>query len=137
MMTGVGMLLGTAAYMSPEQARGRAVDNRTDIWAFGCVLYEMLTGQRVFGGDDLTDTIAAVVRLEPDWGKLPSHTPSSIRRLLRRCLQKDVHDRLPDIGVACLEVKDAQTEPEIAVDVAIVRKGERFLWLAAASSSVP
>src|SRR5437660_1205100 len=75
MMTGVGMLLGTAAYMSPEQAKGRPADKRSDIWAFGCVLYEMLTGKRAFGGDDVSDTIAAVLRAEPDWSALPAATP--------------------------------------------------------------
>ena len=88
-MTAAGIILGTAAYMSPEQARGKVVDKRTDIWAFGCVLYEMLTGLRPFGGDDVTDTIAAVVRAEPDWSKLRADTPTAIRRLLRRCLEKD------------------------------------------------
>ena len=92
-MTQVGLILGTAAYMSPEQARGRVVDRRADIWAFGCVLYEMLTGAKTFGGDDVTDTIAAVVRAEPEWSKLPAATPQSIRRLLRRCLAKDVRAR--------------------------------------------
>ncbi len=75
MMTGVGMILGTAAYMAPEQARGKAVDKRADIWAFGCVLFEMLTGTRAFGGEDVTDTIAAVVRAEPAWSALPANTP--------------------------------------------------------------
>lgn len=89
LMTHAGMLLGTAAYMAPEQARAQPVDKRTDIWALGCVLYEMVTGRRAFGGDNITDTIAAVVRGEPDWAVLPADTPASIRRLLRRCLEKD------------------------------------------------
>ena len=76
-MTGVGVLLGTAAYMSPEQARGKAVDKRSDIWAFGCVLYEMLTGKRAFAGDDVSDTLAAVLRAEPDWNLLPANTHAS------------------------------------------------------------
>jgi Tol biopolymer transport system component len=101
------LILGTAAYMSPEQARGRVVDRRADVWAFGCVLYEMLTGAKVFGGDDVTDTIAAVVRAEPDWSKLPAATPQSIRRLLRRCLAKDVRTRLADMGSARLDIADA------------------------------
>ena len=105
-MTQVGLILGTAAYMSPEQARGRAVDRRADIWAFGCVLYEMLTGAKTFGGDDVTDTIAAVVRAEPEWSKLPAATPQSIRRLLRRCLAKDVRARLADMGSARLDIAD-------------------------------
>src|SRR5207249_6451907 len=100
MMTGVGMLLGTAAYMAPEQAKGRAADRRSDIWAFACVLFEMLTGRRAFEGEDVTDTIAAVVRGEPDWNALPSDTPEQIRLLLKRCLEKDRRARVSDIGVA-------------------------------------
>jgi eukaryotic-like serine/threonine-protein kinase len=76
MMTGAGMILGTAAYMSPEQAKGKPLDKRTDIWSFGCVLFEMLTGRRAFGGEDVTDTLAAIVRAEPDWTALPGNTPS-------------------------------------------------------------
>jgi Tol biopolymer transport system component len=106
-MTAAGIILGTAAYMSPEQARGRAVDKRADIWAFGCLLYEMLAGIRPFGGDDVTDTIAAVVRADPDWSKLPPDTPAAIRRLLRRCLEKDRTRRLPDAADARLEIDDA------------------------------
>jgi hypothetical protein len=106
-MTAAGIILGTAAYMSPEQARGKVVDKRADIWAFGCVLYEMLTGRRAFGGDDVTETIAAVVRAEPDWSQLPADTPGAIRRLLRRCLEKDRMRRLPDAAVARLEIDDA------------------------------
>ena len=82
------MILGTAAYMSPEQARGQPVDKRTDIWAFGCVLYEMLTGRRAFAGDDAHDTLAAVLEREPDWAALPASTPPAIRRLLRWCLRR-------------------------------------------------
>ena len=106
-MTAAGIILGTAAYMSPEQARGKVVDKRTDIWAFGCVLYEMLTGLRPFGGDDVTDTIAAVVRADPDWSKLRADTPTAIRRLLRRCLEKDRLRRLPDAADARLEIDEA------------------------------
>jgi len=84
-----GVILGTAAYMSPEQARGRAVDKRTDIWAFGCVLYELLTGKQAFHGEDVTDILAAVVRAEPDWTALPANISPSIRVLLQRCLRKD------------------------------------------------
>src|SRR5688500_12976994 len=83
MMTGIGVLLGTAAYMSPEQAKSRPADQRSDIWAFGCVLYEMLTGKRAFGGEDVSDTLAAVLRGEPDWSMLPATTPIPIHRLLR------------------------------------------------------
>jgi serine/threonine protein kinase len=99
-MTQAGMILGTAAYMSPEQARGRVVDKRSDVWAFGCVLYEMLTGTRAFGGEDVTDTIAAVVRGEPDWTKLPTDTPPQLRLLLKRCFEKDRKARIADISVA-------------------------------------
>ena len=88
-----GVILGTAAYMSPEQAKGKAVDKRTDIWAFGCVLYELLTGKQTFHGEDVTDILAAVVRAEPDWQALPAATPVKVRDLLRRCLQKDKRQR--------------------------------------------
>jgi hypothetical protein len=104
-----GIVLGTAAYMSPEQARGKPVDRRTDIWAFGCVLYEMLTGNAAFGGETVTDIAAAVLKNEPDWSALPAGTPSPVRALLRRCLQKDVKARLPHIGVARLEIDEAHT----------------------------
>jgi len=100
MMTGSGVILGTAAYMSPEQAKGRLADRRSDVWAFGCVLYEMLTGQRAFSGKDATDVIAAIVRAEPDWTALPANAPAPIRRLLRRCLEKDRQRRLADAADA-------------------------------------
>jgi eukaryotic-like serine/threonine-protein kinase len=102
-----GIILGTAAYMSPEQAKGKPVDKRTDIWAFGCVLFEMLTAQAAFPGDNITEILAAVVRGEPDWSALPANTPTSVRRLLRRCLAKDAKERLSDIGVGRLEIRDA------------------------------
>ena len=104
-MTQQGIILGTAAYMSPEQARGRVVDKRADIWAFGCVLYELLTGTRPFDGDNVTDVVAAVVTRDPDWSLLPAETPRSIRRLLVRCLQKDSRQRLHDIADARLELE--------------------------------
>ncbi len=110
-MTRAGMILGTAAYMPPEQARGETVDKRADIWAFGCLLYEMLTGKKTFSGGSLTDVLAAVIGAEPDWSALPASTPSSIRRLLKRCLEKDRKRRLPDIGVAKLEIDDANAAP--------------------------
>ena len=110
MMTGVGMLLGTAAYMSPEQARGKAADKRSDIWAFGCVLYEMLTGKRAFEGDDVGDTLANVLKTEPDWTALPAGTAPSIRRLLRRCLAKDRARRLSDAVSARLEIDEASSQ---------------------------
>src|SRR6202011_3109236 len=89
-----GIILGTAAYMSPEQARGKSVDKRTDIWAFGCVLYEMLTGKRAFDGDDVAEVLARILERDPDFSALPSPTPPAIRRLLRRCLEKDRKRRL-------------------------------------------
>ena len=107
--TAMGVILGTAAYMAPEQARGKAVDRRADIWAFGCVLYEMLTGRRAFEGEAVTDTMAAILRAEPDWMALPPSTPRAIRRLLLRCLAKDRRDRLQAIGDARLEIKEALT----------------------------
>ena len=99
-MTGVGVLLGTAAYMSPEQAKGREADKRSDIWAFGCVLYEMLTGRRAFDGEDMTEVLGAVVRLEPNWEALSSDVPQPVRTLLHRCLVKDRRSRIGDIAVA-------------------------------------
>jgi serine/threonine-protein kinase len=110
MMTGVGVLLGTAAYMSPEQAKGRPADKRSDIWAFGCVLYEMLTGKGAFDGDDVADTLASVLRAEPEWPALPPNTPVTIRKLLRRCLVKDRKQRLSDAAVIRLEIADALEE---------------------------
>ncbi len=110
-----GTILGTAAYMSPEQAKGKPVDKRTDIWAFGCVLFEMLTGKMAFSGDNVTEILAAVVRGEPDWSALPPDTPASVRRLLHRCLTKEQKVRLSDIGVARLEFRDA-AESERSAD---------------------
>lgn len=105
--TGDGLILGTAAYMSPEQARGKAVDKRTDVWAFGCVLFDMLTGKAAFAGDTLSDVLAAVLTREPDWTLLPANAPPLIRRLLRRCLHKDEHRRLRDMGDVRLELEEA------------------------------
>jgi eukaryotic-like serine/threonine-protein kinase len=99
-MTGIGMILGTAAYMSPEQARGRAVDKRTDVWAFGAVLYEMLTGARAFNGEDTTEMIAAVIKTTPDWSALPADLPRQIATLIQRCLEKDYRKRIGDISTA-------------------------------------
>jgi serine/threonine-protein kinase len=104
--THTGVLLGTAKYMSPEQARGQPVDKRTDIWAFGCVLYEMLTGRAVFAGETAPDHIAAVLDREPDWSALPLGTPASVRRLLRRCLEKDPRRRLHDVADARIELDE-------------------------------
>ena len=108
-MTTPGMLLGTAAYMSPEQARGKAADKRSDIWAFGCVLYEMLTGRSAFPGETISDTIASVLQREPPWAALPAETPAEIHRLLRRCLEKNPKNRLHDIADARIEVDEARS----------------------------
>ncbi len=106
MATQAGIILGTAAYMSPEQAKGKSVDRRTDIWAFGCVLYEMLTGKMAFSGETVTDTLASILKSEPDWSQLPSATPAHVRVLLRRCLQKDPRQRLRDIGDARVSLEE-------------------------------
>src|SRR5262245_17971019 len=107
-----GVILGTAAYMSPEQAKGKRVDKRTDIWAFGCVLFEMLTRKRAFNGETTTDILAAVIRAEPDWDLLPSETPWKMRDLLKRCLRKDLNLRLRDIGDARIEIIESHGRSE-------------------------
>jgi len=106
-----GVILGTATYMSPEQARGESVDKRTDIWAFGCVLYEMLAGRRAFAGNSRTDTLAHVIEREPEWSALPEATPDVVRRLLEHCLRKDVRRRLRDIADARIEIDEAIGAP--------------------------
>ncbi|HLY60905.1 MAG TPA: protein kinase [Terriglobia bacterium] len=115
--TQAGMILGTAAYMSPEQAKGKKVDRRADIWAFGCVLFEMLAGKKTFEGETTSDVLAAVIRAEPEWNALPAETPQAIRRLLMRCLQKDPKQRLRDIGEARITIEEtlrgAEAEPPL------------------------
>jgi eukaryotic-like serine/threonine-protein kinase len=101
-----GMILGTAAYMSPEQAKGLRVDRRCDIWAFGCVLFEMLTGRKAFEGETISDVLAAVLTKEPDWNALPDTTPAGIQRLVRRCLVKEAKQRLRDIGDARIAIEE-------------------------------
>ena len=96
----MGVILGTAAYMSPEQAKGRAADKRSDIWAFGCVLFEMLTGRRPFEGQEVTDTLASVLKSDPEWHAMPAAVPSSVRALIEGCLKKDPNDRIADISTA-------------------------------------
>jgi serine/threonine-protein kinase len=108
-VSGVGVLLGTAAYMSPEQARGRSVDKRSDIWAFGCVLYEMLTGRRAFDGENVPDTLSRVLQREPDLAVLPPGTPPAVRRLVAACLEKDQTKRLPHIAVAAFQIDETLT----------------------------
>jgi serine/threonine-protein kinase len=109
--TMAGVILGTAAYMSPEQARGAVVDKRADIWSYGVVLMEMLTGRRTFVGETVSDTLAAVLRAELDWTALPPETSAAIRRLLRRCLERDRKKRLPDIAMARLEIDEGLAAP--------------------------
>src|SRR5207249_9964734 len=120
--TAHGVILGTAAYMSPEQARGKPVDRRTDIWALGCVIYEMLTGKQAFAGENVSDTIAVVLRGDPDWRALPAATPRRIRVLLERCLRKDSRQRLHDAADVRIEIDDAAGD---TVDNAISSKGRR------------
>src|SRR5262249_25635105 len=118
--TELGVIIGTAAYMAPEQAKGRAVDRRADIWAFGCVLFEMLTGTRPFGGDDITETLASVLKEAPAWTALPPTIPPALQRLLRRCLEKDPKRRLSAIGDARLELDEASTHAPEPVRPAVV-----------------
>jgi serine/threonine-protein kinase len=105
--TQLGMILGTAAYMAPEQAKGRAVDRRADVWAFGVVFFEMLAGRRAFEGDDVSEVLASVLKTEPDWSALPADLPAAARRLLRRCLEKDPKKRLRDVGEGMLQMEEA------------------------------
>jgi Tol biopolymer transport system component len=136
-MTEAGMILGTAAYMSPEQARGKTVDKRADVWAFGAVLFEMLTGKRAFPGEGITDTIISVVSKEPDWPKLPTATPAGLRRLLARCLKKDPKARLQAIGEARVLIEELLSgAPEEPATTALPRSAwSRALpWTLAAST---
>ena len=137
-MTVRGVILGTAAYMSPEQARGHAVDQRADIWAFGVVLYEMLTGKTAFPGATVTDTLARLIERDPDWSALPETTPPQVRTLLRRCLEKDPRKRAPHIGLARLDVDDALSGPAgpIAATAARVRRPAKLMVMIAAATSV-
>ncbi len=126
-MTQAGMILGTAAYMAPEQAKGRPADKRCDVWAFGCVLYEMLTGARVFAGEDVSDTLAFILTREPNWAALPANTPTGIRRLLRRCLERDRKRRVADISTAAFIIDEGEmTEPG---SVTPALHDRRPLWL--------
>ena len=151
--TRVGEILGTAAYMSPEQARGTPVDHRADIWAFGCVLFEMLTGEAAFGRNTLTDTLAAVIEREPEWDRLPANVPETAGVLLRRCIEKDVTQRLPHIGAARLELADSAHPRSVAGagqtaegrarrvalvggGAAVVLAGASLLWFATSESDL-
>jgi serine/threonine protein kinase len=133
--TRVGVILGTAAYMSPEQASGHPADRRADIWSFGAVLYEMLAGTRAFGGDSVPDTLATVLKLEPDWDALPIRTPASIRTLVRRCLTKDRKQRLQAIGEARIALEHPERD-EPATAPVIAPSASRLIWALAAASAV-
>jgi serine/threonine protein kinase len=138
--TRAGVILGTAAYMSPEQARGRVVDRRTDIWSFGCVLYECLTGKALFQGETVSDLIARILEREPDWSALPANTPPRVRELLRKCLRKDPKERLRDIGDARLELADAFAPVAGAVGSpaapVVPARASRLPWIIAAAAVV-
>ena len=138
--TQLGVILGTAAYMAPEQARGKDVDQRADIWAFGAVLFEMLTGRRAFDGAEVTDVLAAILKTDPDWSQLPADVPPSIRRLLRRCLEKHPGRRLSAIADARLELDERDPQPVPAAPLADAKPPARrrswlaLVWPAAAAS---
>ena len=132
--TAAGVILGTAAYMSPEQARGKTLDKRSDIFSFGCVLYECLTGQRAFPGETVSDTLAAILCAEPEWSALPANTPATVRKLLRRCVEKDAKRRLRDIGDARLDIDEAIASPDAEAATAVVprpRRAAPLLWILA------
>jgi serine/threonine-protein kinase len=136
--TAAGVILGTAAYMSPEQARGKKVDRRADIWAFGVVLWEMLTGRKLFDGDTVTDVLADVLRAEIDLEALAGETPGAVRRLLERCLERDPRRRLRDMGDAGLDLREAM-DGETAVqqiDGAVIQKAPAWMWGVTAAAVV-
>jgi hypothetical protein len=134
-VTGVGMLLGTAAYMAPEQAKGKTVDRRADIWAFGCVLYEMLTGRRAFGGEDVSDTLANVLKVEPDWTRLPVSVPARVHQVLRSCLQKDARQRIADARDVRLALEGAFDNAPSSAPVVISRRRE-YVWAGVALAAL-
>jgi len=133
--TQAGIILGTAAYMAPEQAKGKAVDKRADVWAFGVVLYEMLTGTQAFPGEDISDTLATLLKFDPDWQRLPADTPPAIRRLLKRCLMKDPKARLRECGSAIVEIDEAARGEEVPLAAALDRHRPSITqrWLLPAS----
>jgi serine/threonine-protein kinase len=137
MATMQGVLLGTAAYMSPEQAKAKTVDRRADIWAFGCVLYEMLTGKQAFTGETVTDTLASIIKEEPDWSLLPPATPMRARVLLQRCLQKDPKQRLRDIGDARISLEEVLSDvPEGTPSPAVGTPAKQWRWWLASGIAV-
>jgi len=133
-MTTAGMILGTAAYMSPEQAKGRSADKRSDIWAFGCVLYEMLTGKRAFDGEDVTETLASIIKETPDWNRLPSELSEPLRRLLRQCLEKDRRKRVADISTVRYVLEEPNANSAAVPPNAAPRISGR--WLAGAAGAI-
>jgi serine/threonine protein kinase len=136
-MTRPGLILGTAAYMSPEQAKGKAVDKRTDIWAFGCVLFEMLTGKRAFGDETVSEVIASVLKGEPEWDALPKSLPAPLRRLLERSLEKDPNRRLRDTGDARFDLEDAHNWKEpLEIESKVGIRASAWRWAIAALLSV-
>ena len=133
-MTQAGAILGTAAYMAPEQAKGRPVDKRADIWALGCVLYEMLTGVRPFVGEDVADTLAHILTKEPDWSALPAQTPAAIRRLLRKCVERDRTRRLDSAQAVRLEIDGVGSDEAVASAAAVpvpIGRSARVPWAVA------
>ena len=136
-----GMILGTATYMAPEQAKGRDADKRCDVWAFGCVLFEMLAGRRAFDGEDVTEVIAAIVRAEPDWGALPAETPPHVRAIVKRCLEKDRKARIPDISVVRFLMNEASSltnppTPESQLPAAIAAWRRALPWAIAVAATL-
>ena len=127
-MTRAGVILGTAAYMSPEQAKGEPVDKRADIFAFGCVLYELLTGKRTFDGKTITETLAKILEGEPNWAALPDTTPLRIKELLQDCLQKEVHNRVHDVSQLRIQIKKALNEPTSASSIGVASTTQPALW---------
>ena len=133
--TKAGIILGTAAYMSPEQAKGKPVDKPTDLWAFGAVLFEMLTGQRAFAGDDASEILASVIKVDIDWNKLPKEIPSGIEKWLRRCLQSNPKQRLQDMGDFRLEIEEYLSDPS-AYQVGVILASQPPFWKRALPWSV-
>jgi eukaryotic-like serine/threonine-protein kinase len=141
MLTGVGVILGTAAYMSPEQARGRPAGKRSDVWALGCVLYEMLTGKRAFDGEDVGETLAAVIKSEPDWNALPRDVPPAVRALIERCLEKDPRKRVAESSTASFVLREPSItkQPAAGAPLSSVTRSNRFVqraWPIAAAAVI-
>jgi serine/threonine-protein kinase len=134
-MTRAGMILGTAAYMSPEQSKGRPADKRSDVWAFGCVLYEMLTGRRAFPGDDVMETLSAVIRAEPDFAAIPRDVPPNVRTLIERCLIKDRRERIADVAVARYVLDSPNTIPSTTTQRERAA-GSRWMWALVAALGI-